>query len=106
MAGGRGGGVTDTRYVARDVNTLYTAARERLDAGDYQVAAGLFDEVERQHRQCGGGCARDDPAVQDHQKSRSAGPDSVTVAVEQGRPVRSSTADDGVQVMAPGWPEV
>ncbi len=48
-AGGRGGGVTDTRYVARDVNTLYTAARERLDAGDYQVAAALFDEVERQH---------------------------------------------------------
>ncbi len=39
----------DTRYVARDVNTLYRAAQERLDRGNYQVAAALFDEVERQH---------------------------------------------------------
>jgi outer membrane protein assembly factor BamD len=39
----------DTRYVARDVNTLYNAARERLDRGVYLQAAALFDEVERQH---------------------------------------------------------
>jgi len=39
----------DTRYVARDVNTLYNAARERLDRGLYTQAAALFDEVERQH---------------------------------------------------------
>ena len=39
----------DTSYVARDVNTLYTAAKDRLDRGNYKVAAALFDEVERQH---------------------------------------------------------
>jgi outer membrane protein assembly factor BamD len=39
----------DTPYIARDVNTLYTAAKTRLDKGDYRVAAALFDEVERQH---------------------------------------------------------
>jgi len=39
----------DTRYVARDVNTLYTAAKERLDRTQYLQAAALFDEVERQH---------------------------------------------------------
>ena len=39
----------DTAYVARDVNTLYNAAKDRLDAGQYTVAAALFDEVERQH---------------------------------------------------------
>ena len=39
----------DTRYVARDVDTLYNAAKERLDRGQYKVAAQLFDEVERQH---------------------------------------------------------
>jgi outer membrane protein assembly factor BamD len=39
----------DTQYVARDVNTLYTAAKQRLDRGQYVQAAGLFDEVERQH---------------------------------------------------------
>ncbi|ANU07798.1 Outer membrane protein assembly factor BamD precursor [Paraurantiacibacter namhicola] len=39
----------DTAYVARDVETLYAAAKARLDAGDYKMAAGLFDEVERQH---------------------------------------------------------
>jgi outer membrane protein assembly factor BamD len=46
-----GGGRTkaDTRYVARDVNTLYNAAWQRMDRGDYAVAAALFDEVERQH---------------------------------------------------------
>jgi outer membrane protein assembly factor BamD len=41
--------VRDTAYVARDVETLYSAARERLDRGDTTVAAALFDEVERQH---------------------------------------------------------
>jgi outer membrane protein assembly factor BamD len=47
-----GGGAkpgSNTRYVARDVNTLYAAAKEKLDAKQYQVAAALFDEVERQH---------------------------------------------------------
>ncbi len=39
----------DTKYVARDVNTLYNAAKEKLDHGNYQIAAALFDEVERQH---------------------------------------------------------
>lgn len=36
-------------YVARDVGTLYDAAKDRLDRGDYKLAAALFDEVERQH---------------------------------------------------------
>jgi len=40
---------TDTSYVAHDVETLYQAAKERLDKGDIRIAAGLFDEVERQH---------------------------------------------------------
>ena len=39
----------DTAYVARDVNTLYSLAKDRVDRGDYEVAAKLFDEVERQH---------------------------------------------------------
>ena len=39
----------DTQYVARDVNTLYSAARDRLDRQQYTLAAALFDEVERQH---------------------------------------------------------
>jgi outer membrane protein assembly factor BamD len=39
----------DTRYVAMDVNTLYNAARERLERRRYTEAAVLFDEVERQH---------------------------------------------------------
>jgi len=39
----------DTKYVARDVDTLYNAAKERLDRGQYKLAAALFDEVERQH---------------------------------------------------------
>ena len=48
---GGGGGRTraDTRYVARDVNTLYNAAWTRMQNGNYVVAAALFDEVERQH---------------------------------------------------------
>lgn len=47
--GGRAGKVRDTAFVARDVDTLYNAAKDRLDRGDTQVAAALFDEVERQH---------------------------------------------------------
>jgi outer membrane protein assembly factor BamD len=39
----------DTAYVARDVNTLYGLARERLADREYEEAAKLFDEVERQH---------------------------------------------------------
>ena len=46
---GRGGKNRDTAYVARDVDTLYTAAKNRLDRGDTRQAAALFDEVERQH---------------------------------------------------------
>ena len=47
--GGRGGKLKDTAFVARDVDTLYAAAKDRLDRGDPKVAAALFDEVERQH---------------------------------------------------------
>lgn len=39
----------DTAYVARDVNTLYSLAKDRADKGQYEVSAKLFDEVERQH---------------------------------------------------------
>ena len=39
----------DTAYVARDVDTLYSEAKRRLDNGEYKAAAALFDEVERQH---------------------------------------------------------
>lgn len=39
----------DTAYVARDVNTLYAAAKRTMDQGDYERAAKIFDEVERQH---------------------------------------------------------
>jgi outer membrane protein assembly factor BamD len=46
---GRGGKAKDTAFVARDVDTLYAAAKARLDRGDTRVAAALFDEVERQH---------------------------------------------------------
>lgn len=46
---GRSAGPRDTRYIARDVNTLYAAAKDRMDHGDFKVAAALFDEVERQH---------------------------------------------------------
>ncbi|WEK47224.1 MAG: outer membrane protein assembly factor BamD [Candidatus Andeanibacterium colombiense] len=47
--GGNKGGQKDTAYVARDVESLYSAAKQRLDRGDYKIAAALFDEVERQH---------------------------------------------------------
>jgi hypothetical protein len=39
----------DTAYVARDVSSLYTAAKKAMDQGDYEQGAKLFDEVERQH---------------------------------------------------------
>ncbi|HKX92359.1 MAG TPA: outer membrane protein assembly factor BamD [Sphingomicrobium sp.] len=39
----------DTAYVARDVSSLYSAAKRTMDRGDYETAAKLFDEVERQH---------------------------------------------------------
>jgi outer membrane protein assembly factor BamD len=35
----------DTSYV----DTLYSAAKDRLDKGQFKLAAALFDEVERQH---------------------------------------------------------
>ena len=44
-----GKGKKDTAYVARDVSSLYTAAKRTMDDGDYEQAAKLFDEVERQH---------------------------------------------------------
>ena len=47
FSGNRAG--TDTAYVARDVESLYAEAKERLDRGDTKTAAALFDEVERQH---------------------------------------------------------
>jgi|KBSMisStandDraft_5_1062788.scaffolds.fasta_scaffold25069_4 outer membrane protein assembly factor BamD len=43
---GKGG---DTAYVARDVSSLYGAAQRTMQSGDYEQAAKLFDEVERQH---------------------------------------------------------
>jgi outer membrane protein assembly factor BamD len=39
----------NNRYVARDVETLYNAAKNQLDRKRYKIAALLFDEVERQH---------------------------------------------------------
>ena len=44
-----GGKKKELAYVARDVNSLYTAAKTRLDQHRYTEAALLFDEVERQH---------------------------------------------------------
>lgn len=39
----------DQSYIARDVETLYNLAKDRLDSGQYRQAAQIFDEVERQH---------------------------------------------------------
>jgi outer membrane protein assembly factor BamD len=39
----------DQSYVARDVETLYIAAKDALDRRQYALAAAMFDEVERQH---------------------------------------------------------
>jgi outer membrane protein assembly factor BamD len=44
-----GGGKKELAYVARDVETLYSIARDTLDRGQYRTAALMFDEVERQH---------------------------------------------------------
>jgi outer membrane protein assembly factor BamD len=46
---GGGKSARDTGFVARDAESLYAAGKERLDRGDIQTAAALFDEVERQH---------------------------------------------------------
>lgn len=47
---GRGGKAKkDQRYIAQDVETLYTAAKQTLDKRQYRLAAAQFDEVERQH---------------------------------------------------------
>jgi outer membrane protein assembly factor BamD len=49
-AGGGGGKAKkDQRYIAQDVETLYSAARQTLDKRQYRLAAAQFDEVERQH---------------------------------------------------------
>ena len=40
---------SDTAYIARDVNSLYALAKQKLDKSQYEDAAKLFDEVERQH---------------------------------------------------------
>jgi outer membrane protein assembly factor BamD len=47
--GGRKKGADSNRYIARDVDTLYNAAKDRLDQHRYKDAGALFDEVERQH---------------------------------------------------------
>lgn len=39
----------DQSYVAQDVETLYSAARETLARRQYRLAGAQFDEVERQH---------------------------------------------------------
>ena len=46
---GGGGAKGETAYVAKDVSSLYGAAKRIMDTGDYERAAKLFDEVERQH---------------------------------------------------------
>lgn len=46
--GGRGS-KGDLAYVAQDVETLYSVARDNLDQRRYKEAARWFDEVERQH---------------------------------------------------------
>lgn len=48
-AGGGGKAKKDQRYIAQDVETLYSAARATLDKRQYRLAAAQFDEVERQH---------------------------------------------------------
>src|SRR5688572_5516401 len=44
-----GGKSKELAYVARDVNTIYNFAKQRLDQRRYREAALTFDEVERQH---------------------------------------------------------
>ena len=38
----------DQSYVARDVETLYSIAKDTLEKRQYKLAAAQFDEVERQ----------------------------------------------------------
>lgn len=45
----RGKNKQDKAYVARDVETLYTLAKDTMDQGEFKNAAIIFDEVERQH---------------------------------------------------------
>jgi outer membrane protein assembly factor BamD len=42
-------GKKDQKYIAQDVETLYSVAKQTLEKRQYQVAAAQFDEVERQH---------------------------------------------------------
>ncbi|GGD99924.1 outer membrane protein assembly factor BamD [Polymorphobacter glacialis] len=44
-----GDGKKDQSYIARDVESLYLVAKDRLDRRQYAMAAAMFDEVERQH---------------------------------------------------------
>ena len=46
---GGGSADEDVAFVARDVESLSAEAQRRLDQGNTQLAAVLFDEVERQH---------------------------------------------------------
>ena len=43
------GSKDEDRYVARDVEVIYTLAHDSLKRGRYTLAAVAFDEVERQH---------------------------------------------------------
>src|SRR3546814_6453634 len=43
------GGEDKPVYVEKPVEELYNGAMNAMQAGDYQEAARLFDEVERQH---------------------------------------------------------
>ncbi|MEO1488582.1 MAG: outer membrane protein assembly factor BamD [Pseudomonadota bacterium] len=49
VACGGGSANEDVAYIARDVESLYGEAQNRLDRGNTLLAAALFDEVERQH---------------------------------------------------------
>jgi len=42
-------GKKDQKYIAQDVETLYSVAKQTLDKRQYKLAAAQFDEVERQH---------------------------------------------------------
>ena len=38
---------SDTAYIARDVDTLYATAKDKLDRNQYKLAAALFDELRK-----------------------------------------------------------
>lgn len=42
-------GTPEPKFVERPVEELYNSAMDNLQIGDYEAAAELFDEVERQH---------------------------------------------------------